>query len=66
MCPVTTKVKGYPFEIPVPDGLPVSGVVLSDQVRSLDWRAHNTEFVCAAPSECTEGAARALAKLLPR
>ncbi len=37
-CPITSRVKGYPFELALPEGLPVSGVVLCDQVRSLDWR----------------------------
>lgn len=36
-CPITTQIKGYPFELALPDKLPVSGVVLCDQVRSLDW-----------------------------
>lgn len=37
-CPITSRVKGYPFELALPPGLPVEGVVLCDQVRSLDWR----------------------------
>jgi mRNA interferase MazF len=38
-CPITSQVKGYPFEVPLPAGMPVSGVVGADQVKSLDWRA---------------------------
>jgi len=38
-CPITSRAKGYPFEVPIPDGHVVHGVVLADQVRSLDWRA---------------------------
>src|SRR5437762_13948374 len=38
-CPITNQAKGYPFEVALPDGLAVSGVVLADQVKSLDWRA---------------------------
>lgn len=49
LCPVTNKVKGYPFEVAVPPGLPVSGAVLSDQVKSLDWRARKAELVCPLP-----------------
>jgi len=45
-CPITTRVKGYPFEVPIPDGLKASGVVLSDQVKNLDWRARNAQFCC--------------------
>ena len=43
-CPVTSKVKGYPFEILLPAGLKVAGVVLSDQMKSLDWRARKASF----------------------
>ncbi len=49
LCPVTSQVKGYPFEVPLPDGLPVTGVVLSDQVKSLDWRARHAEVACRLP-----------------
>ena len=37
-CSMTNQVKGYPFELALPEKLPVGGVVLCDQVRSLDWR----------------------------
>ena len=46
LCPITSQVKGYPFEVSIPAGLEVSGVVLSDQVKSLDWHARKAEFVC--------------------
>jgi mRNA interferase MazF len=48
-CPITSQVKGYPFEVPIPEGLPVNGVVLSDQVKSLDWKARHAEFICKLP-----------------
>ena len=48
-CPVTNMVKGYPFEVAIPDGLPVSGVVLADQVRTMDWRAREAEPICSLP-----------------
>ena len=38
-CPVTSRIKGYPFEVSLPDAGAVSGVILADQVKSLDWRA---------------------------
>ncbi|WP_234554058.1 endoribonuclease MazF [Thermus caliditerrae] len=50
-CPVTSRVKGYPFEVPLPPGLPVAGVVLADQVRSLDYRARQAEPIARAPEE---------------
>jgi len=52
-CPVTTKVKGYPFEVILPEGLPVSGAILSDQVKNLDWRARKAEFICTVPEKVT-------------
>ncbi|HET8576114.1 MAG TPA: endoribonuclease MazF [Methylomirabilota bacterium] len=48
-CPITSRVKGYPFEVPVPHGLTVAGVVLADQVKSLDWRARRAEFADRLP-----------------
>ncbi len=50
-CPVTNRVKGYPFETALPPGLPVQGVVLADHVRSLDWRIRRAEMICAAPED---------------
>ncbi len=46
LCPITSRPKAYPFEVRLPEGLPVTGVILSDQVRSLDWRAGNAELIC--------------------
>ena len=43
-CPVTSRIKGYPFEVRLPAGLDVSGVVLTDQIKSLDWKARKAEF----------------------
>ena len=48
-CPITSQVKGYPFEVAIPQGLTVGGVILSDQVKSLDWKARQAEFVCRLP-----------------
>lgn len=44
-CPLTSKVKGYPFEVELPDGYAVSGVILSDQVKSLDWRSRKARLI---------------------
>lgn len=44
MCPITSQAKGYPFEIMLDTGK-VNGVILSDQVRSLDWRARHVAFI---------------------
>lgn len=47
-CPITSKVKGYPFEVVLADNLPVSGAILSDHLRSLDWRARSAEYIATA------------------
>jgi mRNA interferase MazF len=44
-CPITTRKKGYPFEVLLPEGLPISGVILADQLRSLDWRSRRAVFI---------------------
>ena len=49
ICPVTSQAKGYPFEVEIPDGLAVTGVVLADHVKSLDWRTRRAQFICAIP-----------------
>lgn len=51
LCPITSQVKGYPFEVLVPKELEIQGVILSDQVKSLDWKARNAQFSCKLPSE---------------
>ena len=45
-CPITRQVKGYPFEVGIPSELEVSGVVLSDQIKSLDWKVRKARFAC--------------------
>jgi mRNA interferase MazF len=49
--PVTRQLKGYPFEVIIPPGFPLAGAVLSDQLKSLDWRARDARFICALPEE---------------
>ena len=53
-CPITSRVKGYPFEVALPDDLAIDGVVLADQVKSLDWRARNAETVAAVPASVVD------------
>ena len=50
LCPITSQIKHYPFEVLLPSDLEISGVVLSDQLKSLDWRARNAEFICEVPN----------------
>jgi mRNA interferase MazF len=60
ICPITSKIKGYPFEVILPPGS-ISGAVLSDQIRSLDWRERNAKRICVAPPEVV---AEVLAKVV--
>jgi len=64
LCPITSQVKGYPFEVKIPDGLEVSGAVLSDQVKSLDWKARKAEFACKLPSAAFNEVVQKLSTLI--
>jgi len=64
LCPITNQIKGYPFEVLIPAGLPVAGAILSDQVKSLDWRARHAELLCTLPTETISEVLQKLATLL--
>lgn len=64
VCPISSRVKGYPFEVPLPEGLPISGVVLSDHLKSLDWKQRKAEFVARVPAEVVSDMVARLAPLL--
>ena len=49
LCPITSQIKGYPFEVLLPKGIKANGVVLADQLKSMDWHARRAEFICKAP-----------------
>jgi mRNA interferase MazF len=49
VCPVTSQIKGYPFEVPVPAGCGVKGVILADHVKSVDWKARRAERIGRVP-----------------
>lgn len=64
LCPVTSKAKGYPFEVELPTGLEIEGVILADQLRSLDYQGRRARFIAQLPSEtCQEVLGRAKALL---
>jgi mRNA interferase MazF len=50
-CPITSRAKGYSFEVSIPAGLSVSGVVLADQIKSLDWKVRRAGFICSVSAE---------------
>lgn len=64
LCPITNQSKGYPFEVSVPAGLPVTGVVLADQLKSLDWRRRRAEFIGEFPAAVIEDVIRRIEPLL--
>jgi mRNA interferase MazF len=51
LCPITSQIKGYPFEVMIPSELKVKGVILSDQVKSLDWKIRKAEFCDKLPED---------------
>lgn len=53
-CPITTQVKGYPFEVVLPAGGKVTGAILADQVKSLDWRVRDASRIETAPAAVVE------------
>ncbi len=64
LCPITSQVKGYPFEVLIPSGLPVAGAILSDQVKSLDWRERRADLLCVLPRPTVEAVLQRLRTLL--
>jgi len=64
LCPVTNRVKGYPFEVQIPDGFKISGAVLSDQIKSLDWRARRAKLICTLPDSTVREILNKLGTLL--
>jgi mRNA interferase MazF len=64
LCPITNQIKGYPFEVLILPGLPVTGTILADQVKSLDWRAREAALICTLPLETTQEVLRKLGTLL--
>lgn len=64
LCPITSQVKGYPFEVLIPERLKVNGAILSDQVKNLDWRARKAQFSCKLPRETFNEVVRKLSTLI--
>ena len=63
-CPITSQIKGYPFEVLIPAGMSISGVVLSDQVKSLDWKVRDAQFICRLPGPTMSEVLKKLSTLL--
>ncbi|GMO36270.1 MAG: endoribonuclease MazF [Termitinemataceae bacterium] len=56
-CPITSHIKNYPFEVEIKN-VKISGAILSDQIKSLDWIKRNASFIIKAPEEKTEEVAQ--------
>ena len=63
-CPITSQVKGYPFEVELPKGLSVAGAVLSDHIKNLDWRTRRAEFKGHAPKAILDNVLEKISALL--
>jgi mRNA interferase MazF len=63
-CPITNQQKGYPFEVVIPVGLRATGVIISDQVKSLDWRVRRAEYLTTLPGPVVEEVLQKLKTLL--
>jgi len=61
---ITSQVKGYPFEVRIPEGLPIEGVIVADQVKSLDLKARQAEPICRLPRKTVREALLKLNALL--
>ena len=64
LCPITNQVKGYPFEVALPERQAVTGVVLADHVKNLDWRARQCSRICTVPNSLVVQVLRKLLTLL--
>ena len=64
LCPVTSRIKGYPFEVQPPPGHQLKGAILADQLKSLDWQARNAQYFCELDSATVSRVLRTAALLL--
>jgi len=64
LCPITNQTKGYPFEVVIPDGCKVTGTILADQAKSLDWKSRNAVKICILETKIVEEVLGKLSVLL--
>jgi mRNA interferase MazF len=63
-CPITSRSRGWRFEVAIPDGYPISGVVLADHAKSTSWEDRSAQFLCAAPPGVLDEVKEKIAALL--
>jgi mRNA interferase MazF len=65
VCPITNQVKGYPFEVSIPPGVSITGVILVDQIRTIDWVSRAATIKGKCPQNVFQDVQRKLRLLLP-
>ncbi len=63
-CPITSHVKGYPFEVLIPADINISGAILADHIRNIDWKTRRAEYLCKLPGKTLEEVAEKILSLL--
>ena len=63
-CPITSHVKGYPFEVSVPIGVKISGAILADHMRNIDWKTRRAQYLCKLPDNVLEEVTEKILTLL--
>ncbi len=66
VCPITSQVKGYPFEVPIPEGFKIQGVILADQMRCIDLKERNVELIFKIPPPTIEKVQKLAISVLTR
>ena len=64
LCPITSQIKGYPFEVQLPADSEIEGAILADQLKSLDWRARKATMICSLPRPVVDAVLSKLGTLL--
>ena len=64
VCPITSKSKKYPFEMPIPRGLKVKGVVLTDQIKCIDWTTRDLRPLTRLPAGFVDQVSRRVSQLI--
>ena len=66
VCPITKQQKEYPFEVALPSGLKIEGVILTDQLKNVDWKARELKVVDVAPDGVVENCLQLIQSFLEK
>ena len=64
LCPITSQIKNYPFEVLIPDGFEISGAILTDQLKNLDWKIRQAAYICKLPESTIDEVLQKLGTLI--